>query len=146
MLSLVGLGGTFDHLHEGHQLLLRTALNVSEKIVIGLTTEKLLKNKKHFELIEDYQTRERNLLEYLKTLTDLSRVEIVPLDDPYGPPIHQENFEGLIASQETYPNALKINEIREQKGFKPLILVVIPIIKKDDQIISSTLIRENLSK
>ncbi|MFX1574819.1 MAG: adenylyltransferase/cytidyltransferase family protein, partial [Promethearchaeota archaeon] len=37
ILSQVGLGGTFDHLHEGHKFLLKTALSISEKIVIGLT-------------------------------------------------------------------------------------------------------------
>ncbi|MHA2259846.1 MAG: pantetheine-phosphate adenylyltransferase, partial [Promethearchaeota archaeon] len=30
------MGGTFDHLHEGHKLLLKTALSVSEFVEIGL--------------------------------------------------------------------------------------------------------------
>ena len=40
------MGGTFDHLHDGHKFLLRTALRLSNNIEIGLTSQKLLKNKK----------------------------------------------------------------------------------------------------
>jgi pantetheine-phosphate adenylyltransferase len=75
----------------------------------------------------------------------LNRVEIIPLNDPYGPPIHDPEYEGIIASQETYKNALKINEIRENKSFTPLIIIVIPMIRNSqNSIISSTSIRETL--
>jgi pantetheine-phosphate adenylyltransferase len=54
-------------------------------------------------------------------------------------------YEGLIISQETYGNALKLNESRVKKGLGPLILIVIPLIKdKNNNKISSTSIRENL--
>jgi pantetheine-phosphate adenylyltransferase len=139
------MGGTFDHLHEGHKYLITTALSVSEKIVIGLTTEKLLKNKKFFSKLEDYKTREKNLRSFIKTIVDSNRVEIMELNDLYGPPINEPEYEGIIVSQETYKTAVKINEIREQKGFKPLIIIVIPIIKdKNNNKISSTAIRKNL--
>jgi len=54
-------------------------------------------------------------------------------------------YEGLIVSQETYKNALKLNENRERKGLKPLILIVIPLLKdKNNNRISSTSIREKI--
>ena len=54
-------------------------------------------------------------------------------------------YEGLILSQETYENALKLNKNREEKGLKPLILIVIPLLKdKDYNKISSTLKRKKL--
>jgi len=54
-------------------------------------------------------------------------------------------YEGLIVSQETYDNALKLSNIRENKGLKPLILIVIPIIKdKENKKINSTSIREKI--
>ena len=41
--------------------------------------------------------------------------------------------------------AIRINEIREIKQFKPLIIIVIPIIKdKNNQKVSSTSVREKL--
>ena len=54
-------------------------------------------------------------------------------------------YEGLVVSQETYNNALNLNNNREEKGLDPLILIVIPLIKdKNNKKISSTAIRENL--
>ncbi len=57
------------------------------------------------------------------------------------------DYEGIIVSQETYEGALKINQIREEKGFRPLIIVVIPLIldKKKNKI-SSTSIRATLQE
>ncbi|MFX1590190.1 MAG: pantetheine-phosphate adenylyltransferase, partial [Promethearchaeota archaeon] len=115
------MGGSFDHLHEGHKYLIKLALSLSKKVIIGLTTQILLKNKKFPSKIETYETREENLKLFIKTITDISRIEIIPLEDPYGPPIHEPDYEGIIVSQETYNTALKINEIRESKGFNPLI-------------------------
>jgi len=139
------MGGTFDHLHDGHKFLIKTALNFSKKIVIGLTTEDLLKKKKYAEKIENYKTREQNLKTFINSIGHLNRVEIIPLNDLYGPPVHDPEYEGIIASQETYRNALKINEIRESKSFTPLIIIIIPMIKNSqNSIISSTSIREKL--
>ena len=52
------MGGTFDHLHKGHELLINTALSISNNIVIGLTTKDLLSNKQYASKLEDYKTRE----------------------------------------------------------------------------------------
>jgi len=147
MLNLVGLGGTFDHLHKGHKFLLETALKISKKIVIGLTSQELLRTKKYYEKIQSYSERKENLEKYLNEIVKKDRFNIVKLSDPYGPPINEAKYEGIVVSQETYEGALKINEIRNQKGFPPLIIIVIPLLKnKDNQRISSTLIRKNLKK
>jgi pantetheine-phosphate adenylyltransferase len=139
------MGGTFDHLHDGHKFLIKTALLLSKKIVIGLTTEDLLNKKKNAAKIENYKTREQNLVAFIDSIGHLNRVEIIPLNDLYGPPIHEPEYEGIITSQETYKNALKINEIRESKSFTPLIIIVIPMIKdRNKNILSSTAIREKL--
>ncbi len=139
------MGGTFDHLHIGHELLIKTALSISKKVLIGLTTENMLKNKKHFSKLEDYWTRENNIKKFVSSFTDLKRIKIVELMDSYGPPINDPEYEGLVVSQETYPTALKMNEIRETKGFNPMIIIIIPILKsEDDKKLSSTSIREKL--
>ncbi len=139
------MGGTFDHLHEGHKSLIKTALSISNNIVIGLTTEKLLKNKKAASKLENYETRKRNLEDFIKTIADINRIQIIELNDIYGPPINEPDYDGIVVSQETYKVAVKINEIRESNGFKPLIIIVISIIKdENNQKISSTSIREKL--
>ena len=145
MLNLVGMGGTFDHLHNGHKFLIETALSLSHEVHIGLSNQEMLMNKKFASKIENYETRKKNLEKFIKSVSTLDRVKIMELNDPCGPPIDDPKYEGIIASQETYKGALKINEIRENKGFKPLIIIVIPmILGKDNQRISSTSIREKL--
>ena len=141
------MGGTFDHLHDGHKSLLRTALKLSQNIEIGLTSQNLLKNKKAASKLEDYNTRETNLKNFICSLTDLSRVNIVEIKnwDDMAKYSQDPDYEGLILSQETYSNAVKLNELREEKGLNPLVLIVIPLIKdKSNQKISSTAIREKL--
>jgi len=141
------MGGTFDHLHDGHKFLLRTALQLSHNIEIGLTSQNLLKNKKAISKLEDYNTRETNLKNFICSFTDLSRVNIVEIKNWNDMAKYSQDpdYEGLILSQETYSNAVKLNELREEKGLNPLILIVIPLIKdKSSQKISSTAIREKL--
>ena len=145
ILNKIGIGGTFDHLHDGHKSLIMIALSLSEKVVIGLTSDNLLTKKKFRSKIENYQKRLEILKSYISETSDLSRVEIIKLEDPYGPPINEADYEGIIVSQETYEGALKINQIRGEKGFNPLIIVVIPLIldNKNNKI-SSTSIRATL--
>ena len=139
------MGGTFDHLHKGHELLIKTALSISNNIVIGLTTKELLANKQYALKLENYETREKNLKKFISSFADVKRVKIIKLSDPYGPPVNDPEYEGLVVSQETYKAGLKMNEIRESKGFKPLTLIVIPIVKdEDNKKLSSTSIREQL--
>ena len=141
ILNKIGIGGTFDHLHDGHKSLIMIALSLSEKVVIGLTSDNLLTKKKFRSKIENYQKRLDILKSYISETSDLSRVEIIKLEDPYGPPINEADYEGIIVSQETYEGALKINQIRGEKGFNPLIIVVIPLIldNKNNKISSNSI-------
>ncbi|MFX1387590.1 MAG: pantetheine-phosphate adenylyltransferase [Promethearchaeota archaeon] len=147
MLKKVGLGGTFDHLHEGHRLLLKTALSISELVEIGLTSQDLLKNKQYASKLEDYQTREENLKTYIESIADLKRINIVEIKnwadmDKYA---QDPEYEGLVVSQETYENAIKLNENREKNGLNPLVIIVIPLLKDQDKNrISSTSIRKKI--
>ncbi|MBA7655086.1 hypothetical protein ES703_62983 [subsurface metagenome] len=143
----MGLGGTFDHFHEGHKFLLKTALSISELTEIGLTSQDLLKNKKYSSKLEDYETRKENLKSYISSIADLNRVNIVEISnwsdmDKYA---QDPEYDGLVVSQETYDNALKLNENRMKKGLKPLVLIVIPLLKDENSNkISSTSIREKI--
>lgn len=141
------MGGTFDHLHQGHKYLIKTALRLSHKIEIGLTSQDLLKNKKAHSKLEDYATRKKNLKDFIKSFTDLNRVNIVEIKswDDMAKYSQNPEYDGLIVSEETYSNAVKLNDLREKKDMERLILIVIPMIKdKNNKKISSTSIRENL--
>ena len=141
------MGGTFDHLHVGHKFLLRTALKLSKTIEIGLTSQELLKNKNSPSKLEDYDTRKKNLETFVSTFTDINRVSIVEIRnwDAMAKYSQDPEYEGLVVSQETYSNAVKLSEQREAKGLGPLILIVIPLLKDKNNIkISSTAIRAEL--
>ncbi|TFG22545.1 MAG: pantetheine-phosphate adenylyltransferase, partial [Promethearchaeota archaeon] len=128
MLNLVGTGGTFDRLHDGHRLLIETALKVSNKVVIGLTSQKMLKRKKFADLIEDFETRKKHLENFISSIGGADRVEIIELTNPYGPPIKEAEYEGIVASQETFLNSVRLNELRVANGFDPLIIILIPMV------------------
>jgi pantetheine-phosphate adenylyltransferase len=141
------MGGTFDHLHDGHKYLLRIALNLADSIEIGLTSQELLKNKKAASKLEDYKTRKTNLINFIHSFADLNRVNIVEIKnwDDMAKYSQDPDYEGLILSQETYLNAVKLNELREDKGLDPIILIVVPILKdENNKKLSSTVIREKL--
>jgi len=143
----VGLGGTFDHLHEGHKFLLKIALSISEFVEIGLTSQDLLKNKQYFSKLEDYQTRKNNLKDYINSIAGLNRINIVEISNWFDMDKYAQDpeYDGLVVSQETYDNALKLNENRMKKGLKPLVLIVIPLIKdKNNNKLSSTFIIEKI--
>ena len=60
-------------------------------------------------------------------------------------PYCEHKYEGIVVSQETYENAVKLSETRAKIGSEPLILIVIPIFKdKNNQKLSSTSIRKEL--
>ncbi|ROV94959.1 hypothetical protein VMCG_08308 [Cytospora schulzeri] len=80
--STVCLGGTFDHLHPGHKLLLTSGaylLDIPEagsastcNYIIGITGDELLKNKRGAEYIEQWDVRARNVIYFLSSILELS--------------------------------------------------------------------------
>lgn len=71
----VAVGGTFDHLHIGHKLLLTMVVftvdppSATEEnkamITIGITAEDLLANKKYAEFLEDWHERYQSVHKFL---------------------------------------------------------------------------------
>ncbi|CAJ2499737.1 Uu.00g025900.m01.CDS01 [Anthostomella pinea] len=81
--NIMCLGGTFDHLHPGHKLLLTAAvllLNVPEKgtagpcrFIIGVTGDELLKRKKYAELVQPWNVRAMSIMDFLSSILRLSK-------------------------------------------------------------------------
>jgi pantetheine-phosphate adenylyltransferase len=138
IMPQVAVGGTFQYLHDGHAKLLEKAFEIAQdgRVHIGLTSDEMLQ-KSHD--IESYESRRAHLLQYLKEKGyPEDRYEVVSLNDPCGPTL-EENFDYIVVSPETYPVALKINNLREKRGKKSLEIVYVEYVMAEDGIpISST--------
>ncbi|KAJ1902251.1 hypothetical protein LPJ66_000138 [Kickxella alabastrina] len=125
----VAVGGTFDHLHTGHKILLTaTALAATHRIVCGISADALLENKKHKEFLQSYRTRERNVLMFLRKIRKDIIVELVPIADPYGPTATDSTIGALVVSQETLGGSSVLNVRRKENGMVPMELMPVDLI------------------
>lgn len=140
----VVFAGTFDHLHEGHKHLLRSAFKLGSKVAIGLTTDKMLERKAQRNLIQSYEERHRNLEAFIKLECDAGRGTIFPINTVEGGADKMEDLEALVISDEisVVQNAFDINEKRIANGLDRFHIVVIPRVRtKDGKPLSSSRIR-----
>src|SRR5581483_7834853 len=132
------VGGTFDRFHLGHQKLLTTAFDQSEKVIIGVATDELFANKIFAELIEDFKSRRQSVMDFLERKDLAGRFEIVPIHDFYGTSLTDSNLGAIFITESNKENVLKINEERQKKEFKPLEIVIVPyVLGNDREVISS---------
>ncbi|MBX8631418.1 MAG: inosine/xanthosine triphosphatase [Candidatus Thermoplasmatota archaeon] len=131
----VCLGGTFNVLHDGHKLLLRTAFGMGEPVIIGLTSDRMA--MEHRERVRNYADRYRTLRNYCLKVGRSFR--IVELNDPYGPSVELPGLRHIVVSSGTKSTASEINRIRESNGLKALEITTVPLIAAADGLpISST--------
>ena len=127
----VAVAGTFDTIHSGHVDLLNKAFSVSQRVLIGITTDEFARQLKDGR-VRSFAARKKAVKDFLGPKR-LKRAEIFPLSDPFGPAVSDEaGLEALVVSTETLPRAEEINCIRKRKGLKPLDLVVIPLVYADN--------------
>ncbi|CAG8448717.1 1591_t:CDS:2 [Scutellospora calospora] len=146
------VGGTFDHLHAGHKILLTmTAWISGEKMICGVTDDCMLKTKKFKEFLEPINIRITKVLKFLNAIHQGLLYEVVPIYDIYGPTISEPSIQALVVSKETMSGSGLINEERQKRGFETLNIFVIevisssnPSLKEDlkDHKLSSTYLRE----
>ncbi|KAI9682099.1 MAG: hypothetical protein M1817_000153 [Caeruleum heppii] len=152
----IAVGGTFDHLHAGHKLLLTMTVFLAEpsvdqgvqrRIIVGITGDELLKNKKHANYLGSWDERQREVEDFVRLvlnpapqpespssrpepLKDESGgrkvcvrfghamvLECVEISDPFGPTITDESITALVVSGETRSGGQAINTRRKQKGW-----------------------------
>jgi len=136
------IGGTFEAFHRGHRRFLRTALEGSSWLVIGITSDEYARSSKGHP-VESYRVRAGNVRRFLEKIRCAERVEIVKIDDPYGPSIEDGRLEAIFVTPENASRGVEINGLREERGLPPLKVVGIKLVLADDgRPISATRIRK----
>lgn len=126
----VVIGGTFDHLHSGHKILLTVAiLTCTQKLVIGLTVDSMLVNKKYREELQSWSLRRDLLIQYIKLISPTIEIDIQPLYDMYGPSVSYTNLQAIVVSEETVKGGGMVNDRRREKGVNELEIIVVPLAK-----------------
>ena len=140
---MIALGGTFDIIHAGHIALLDKGFSISEKVIIGLTSDELAE-KKGKKLVNSFQIRYSTLESLLKEKFPRSLFEIVELDNDFGPAVIDGNVNALVVSEETRSKGQLLNKLRLEQGQSPVTIIIVPmILAKDGSRISTTRIRNS---
>ena len=137
------VAGTFDHIHKGHEKILRTALGKGQEITIGLTSNIFTSTYKHGVTLP-YDERKARLEAWLAGKTSGKTVHIRPIDDPYGPATTGQ-FDDIVVSTQTRARAEEINNKRKSQGLPPVTIVEVPmVLASDGEPISSTRVRDGV--
>lgn len=130
---VVALGGTFDHLHAGHKILLSMACWItSQKLIIGVTDDALLQKKANKHVIQPLAERIACTRRFLALFKPGLQYDLVPLRDVAGPTGWDPDVQALVVSRETVGGAAAIDRIRRDKGLPPLRTFVIDVISHSD--------------
>jgi len=142
----VVVGGTFDTLHSGHIKLLATATLIGERVLIGLTSDAFASSYKQYK-VRPFSVRLANLKNLVSLIAPEREVVYTEINDPYGPAAADPRLEAIVASVETLPRALQINDLRSERGLRPMEVVVISTVRDGyGHVLSSTYIRKVLEK
>ncbi len=135
----VCLGGTFSIIHAGHEALLHRACKEGDQVMVGLTSDRMAQRRG--KDVPSYEERKKRLLEFVRRTCD-RKVDIVPLDDEYGPATTGV-CNAIVVSPETAGVAKQINDIRCSHDIAPLQVITVPYVLADDGIpISSSRISD----
>jgi len=140
------MGGTFDKLHHGHTLLIKTACTVAKTVSIGLTSTEYLKKypKKYSERLYSFDYRLEQLIKFIQSLSPEYNFFISPIDHPWDNfSIEIADLDCIIVSEETLKTAEIINDERRKQSLQELAIIVIPgvLSAKDGFYLSSTHLR-----
>jgi len=141
--SLIAMGGTFDIIHHGHITLLSTAFDISEKVIIGLTSDEFVQ-KKGKNPIHKYDERLKNLTSIIFKKFPNSYFQISQLNNDFGPAVFEKEVQALVVSDETKNQGNILNKLRTERNISPVEIIVVPMtLAKDGKRISTTRIKNS---
>lgn len=139
-VNLVCFGGTFDHLHAGHRLLITAAAILAKhKIVIGVSRK--AGNKEFSEFVQPLPDRIANVTRLIFRVNEDLIVSVEPLDGISGPAGILPDIDLLLLSEETIKGGEYVNRERKGRGLNELHFAAIPLILKNGERLCSTYLR-----
>ena len=143
MFNITALGGTFDIIHVGHIELIQKAVDISDKIIIGLTSDAFI-SKNDKKIINNFEQRSENLEKIIHEKFPDCSFEIAKLDDDFGPAVIQGDVDALVVSEETSKKGDILNALRKERKLDPVEIIIVPMkMASDGNRISSTRIRNS---
>lgn len=134
---VAALGGTFDHLHVGHKILLTMASLIAEReIIVGVTDDAMLTKKSNAALLEPIDER----IATVNAFISLVRLPFIPLnqrvvklEDVAGPAATEADLQALVVTDETLSGAEFIDGKRKENGLSSLENWVIGVVGSEGQ-------------
>lgn len=126
-MTTSAVAGTFDVLHEGHKALLRRAFEVGDRVLVGITSDRMASSGRDVSVPLEVRSAELR-----RFLDSLGRYELFVIDDIYGPADIMDGADVLVVSVETLANGKTLNDDRAARGVPPLELSVVPLVDADD--------------
>jgi pantetheine-phosphate adenylyltransferase len=114
----IGLGGTFDHFHAGHEKFISYAADHGQKLIIGITEAKMTQHKQLSKTIQPYQYRVKSVKNFCQK--NKYHFEISQLTDIYGPTLEKGAVHSLCVTEETIEGSNIINHARTAAGMREL--------------------------
>lgn len=134
------VGGTFDRFHAGHRALLAAGLARSAHVEVWVSDEEMAQGKD--PRIESLDERMAAIQGWVHGFGFADKVSVHVLTDNWGPAPSHATADAILATEETAPNCIRINEMRAEAGLAPLeILLVGHVPAGDGAPISSSRIR-----
>ena len=125
--SSVAVGGTFDHLHAGHKLLLTMTallLHLDDKsaspggsLTVGITGDELLKKKQFIDQLQDWDSRQEAVREFLLGIIQM----ILPTDTLKTSQRTSNPDSGARTVRQEFESGLVINYVEIFDAFGPTI-------------------------
>jgi len=142
--NCVAMGGTFDILHIGHIELLKKSFEIGKFVIIGLSSDNLVKERLMKKINNSYEVRKQNLVKIIEMEVGSNFYEITKLEDVFGPLMFSEKVDCMVASTETSYKGKHVNEVRTRMGLPVIDIVSVELkLAQDGLPISSSRIRAN---
>jgi len=133
------LGGTFDHLHRGHEALLLSAVRSGRKVLVGVASDRMASGHRGGVRLQPYSLRARRVASFLKAHG--AAFQISKIEDRFGPALTGP-YDVIVVSAEKRGNAELLNRLRRRRDLRPLRIIEVGMVPAEDGLpISSTRVR-----